>query len=133
MGWLLIEDTEEKHRSWLCWGVDEWSLEELATYAHLPWAIEQFHRDAKQVLGLNQFEGRTWNGWHHHATTVLLTHAFIASERAAQGAAARPPPFPELARALVYEMATQIAEAGGLERLKAQEVATAMVRGLTDW
>jgi hypothetical protein len=30
-------------------------------------------------------------------------------------------------------MATQIAESEGLERLKAQEVAKAMVKGLTDW
>ena len=132
-GWLLIEDAEEKLRAWLCWGVDDWSLEMLARYAHLRWAIEQFHTDAKQVLGLDQFEGRTWKGWHHHTTIVLLTHAFIATERAAQGAAARPPPFPQLARALVYEMATQIAESEGLERQKAKDVAAAMVRGLTDW
>jgi SRSO17 transposase len=132
-GWLVVEDAEGKLRAWLCWGVDEWSLERLAKYAHLRWAIEQFHRDVKQVLGLDQFEGRTWKGWHHHATIVLLTYAFIAAERAAQGAAARPPPFPEVARALVYEMATQIAESEGLERLKAETVAAAMVRGLTDW
>jgi hypothetical protein len=64
---------------------------------------------------------------------VLLTYAFIAAERAAQGAAARLPIFPAVARALVYEMATPIAGSEGLERLKAQEVAEAMVKGLTDW
>ena len=79
-------------------------------YAHLRWAIEQFHKDAKQVLGVDQFEGRSWKGWHHHVTIVMLTYAFIATERAAQGAAARRPPFPAIARELVYEMATQIAE-----------------------
>ena len=64
---------------------------------------------------------------------VLLTHGFIAAERAAQGTAARPPPFSAVARTLVYEMATQIAESEGLGRLKAQQVAEAMVKGLTDW
>jgi len=132
-GWLLIEDAEDKLRAWLCWGVDEWSLEELVRYAHLRWAIERFHEDAKQVLGLDQFEGRTWKGWHHHVTIVLLTHAFIASERAAQSATARLPPFPEVARELVYEMATQIAEHKGLRREKARDIGVAMVRGLTDW
>ena len=132
-GWLLLEDGNDKLRAWLCWGVDEWSLEELVSYAHLRWAIEQFHEEAKQVLGLDQFEGRTWKGWHHHVTIVLLTYAFIATERAAQSAAARLPPFPEVARALVYEMATQIAEAEGLDREKAREVGASMVRGLTDW
>ena len=46
---------------------------------------------------------------------------------------ARPPPFPEVARDLVYEMVTQIAESEGLDRSKAKEVAAAMVKGLTDW
>jgi SRSO17 transposase len=67
-GWLLIEDAEDELRAWLCWGLDGWSLEEVASYAHLRWAIEQFHEDAKQVLGLDQFEGRSWKGWHHHVT-----------------------------------------------------------------
>jgi SRSO17 transposase len=132
-GWLLIEDAPDKLRSWLCWGVDEWSLEDFVKYAHLRWAIEQFHKDAKQVLGVDQFEGRSWKGWHHHVTIVMLTYAFIATERAAQGAAARRPPFPAIARELVYEMATQIAENEGLERPKAREVGASMVRGLTDW
>jgi hypothetical protein len=48
------------------------------------WAIEQFHKDAKQVLGIDQFEGQSWKGWHHHVTIVMLTYAFIATERAAQ-------------------------------------------------
>lgn len=113
--------------------MDEWSVEEVVRYAHLRWAIERFHEDAKQVLGLDQFEGRTWNGWHHHVTIVLLTHAFITTYRAAQGAAARLPPFPEVARELVYEMATQIAEHEGLTREKARDVGAAMVKGLTDW
>lgn len=132
-GWLLIENATDELRAWLCWGVDDWSIEELASYAHLRWSIEQFHKEAKQVLGLDQFEGRSWKGWHHHVTIVLLTYAFIAAERAAHGAAARPPPFPKVARDLVYEMAIQIAESEGLERLKAQEVGEAMVKGLTDW
>ncbi len=132
-GWLLIEDATDELRAWLCWGVDDWSIKELAAYAHLRWSIEQFHKEAKQVLALDQFEGRSWKGWHHHVTMVLLTYAFVAAERAAHGAAARPPPFPKVARTLVYEMATQIAESEGLELLQAQEVGEAMVKGLTDW
>ncbi|WP_222914279.1 hypothetical protein [Natrinema sp. SYSU A 869] len=66
-------------------------------------------------------------------TIVLLTYAFIATERAARGATARLPPFPEVARELVYEMATQIAEHEGLTWEEARDVGVAMVRGLTDW
>lgn len=57
--WLLLEDGEDKLKAWLCWGVDDWNLGELVRYAYLRWAIEQFHVDAKQVLGLDQFEGRS--------------------------------------------------------------------------
>ena len=42
--WLLVEDREGETKAWLCWGLDEWSLEELAAYAHVRWPIEQFHR-----------------------------------------------------------------------------------------
>jgi hypothetical protein len=34
---------------------------------------------------------------------------------------------------IIYEMATQIAEAEGLDREKAREAGAAMVRRLTDW
>lgn len=66
-------------------------------------------------------------------TIVLLTYAFIATERATQSAAARLPPFPKVARTLVYEMATQIAEIKGLDQAKAREVGASIVKGLTDW
>lgn len=68
----------------------------------------------------------------HYVTIVVLTYAFISTDRAAQGAAARPPPFSAVARALVYEMATQIVEAEGLDRQKAIDVDEALVKELTD-
>ena len=61
-----------------------------------------------QVLSFNHFEGRTWTGWNHHVTVVLLTYAFIATQRAANGAAAETdPPFSQVARTLVVEAAAQ--------------------------
>lgn len=43
-------------------------------------------------LGLDQFEGRNWLGWHHHVALVLAAYGFLASER--RGPAF--PPFPGL-------------------------------------
>lgn len=34
----------------------------------------------KVSLGLEHFEGRTWQGWHHHAALVLAAYGFLASE-----------------------------------------------------
>lgn len=33
-GWLLIQKRDGEPSAWLCWGVDEWSLEDLVLYAH---------------------------------------------------------------------------------------------------
>ena len=34
----------------------------------------------KTELGLEHFEGRTWQGWHHHAALVLAAYGFLLSE-----------------------------------------------------
>jgi hypothetical protein len=31
----------------------------------------------KEELGLDHFEGRSWTGWHHHVTMVMLAHLFL--------------------------------------------------------
>ena len=35
----------------------------------------------KQHLGLDEYEGRTWGGFHRHLAMVILMHAFIALHR----------------------------------------------------
>ena len=37
-------------------------------------AVAEYQRMSEQ-LGLNHFEGRSWRGWHHHASLVLIAHA----------------------------------------------------------
>ena len=55
------------------------------------WWVEQSYQQMKEELGLDHFEGRSWRGWHHHVTLVLLAYAFLASARRAgkKGAAGR--------------------------------------------
>ncbi|MFD0375766.1 transposase [Streptomyces sp. NPDC127112] len=64
--------------------------------AKLRWRIEHDYREMKQALGLAHFEGRTFNGWHHHVTLVSLAHAFCALRRlaTAQKTRRRPEPLP---------------------------------------
>ncbi len=40
------------------------------------------YQQLKEELGLDHFEGRSWPGFHHHATLFFLAHAFLALERA---------------------------------------------------
>jgi SRSO17 transposase len=52
-------------------------LEELVDYAHRRHAIEQFHEEAKEELGWDQYQGRLWPGFHRHATAVMLAMSFL--------------------------------------------------------
>jgi SRSO17 transposase len=105
VGWLLLEQRGKKLIVYLCWGLDDCTLEELVAYAHLRWTIEQFHREAKGLIGLDRFEGRTWNGWNHHVALVLLAYAFLSQQRAKTRT--RRPPLSHVASALVREKSAQ--------------------------
>lgn len=43
----------------------------------------------KAELGLDHFEGRTWQGWHHHVSLVFAAYHLLAGE----GGSAEAPPF----------------------------------------
>jgi SRSO17 transposase len=65
------------------------TVEELARVAGCRWAIESAFEQAKQEVGLDGYEVRSWVGWHRHVTLSLLAHAFLEALRAE---AAPPPP-----------------------------------------
>ena len=56
-------------------------LERLVTLAHARWVIEQFYEDAKQECGLDDFQGRRWDGLHRHLALVMLAYSFLALQR----------------------------------------------------
>src|SRR5450759_2550752 len=39
--------------------------------------IEFLVHQLKEELGLDHYEGRNWQGWHHHVTMVMVAHAFL--------------------------------------------------------
>ena len=45
------------------------------------WPVEQGYQQMKEELGLDHFEGRSWRGFHHHATMVMLAYGFLLLER----------------------------------------------------
>jgi SRSO17 transposase len=132
IGWLVLEKRSNELKAYICWGLDDANLEKLVEYAHLRWTIEQFHRESKQILGFDRFEGRSWRGWHHHITMVLLAYAFLATQRAKIGTH-QLPTIPATAKALVIEKETQAYEFEGISRAKARRLAEGAVRRLTDW
>jgi SRSO17 transposase len=57
-------------------------LRTLVRFGKLRWRIERDYQELKGELGLDHFEGRTWNGFHHHAALCASAHAFLALRRA---------------------------------------------------
>jgi SRSO17 transposase len=43
--------------------------------------VEQGYQQLKEELGLDHFEGRSWRGFHHHATLAQLAYGFLLPER----------------------------------------------------
>ena len=54
-------------------------LAELAGVAGRRWTIEECFQRAKEELGLDHCEARSWHGWHRHMTLCMAAAAFLAS------------------------------------------------------
>jgi SRSO17 transposase len=53
------------------------SLATLAWVTSCRWSIETEFKTEKGHTGLDEYEVRRWNGWHHHLTLALLAGAFL--------------------------------------------------------
>jgi SRSO17 transposase len=82
--WLLIEwpkEETEPTKYYLCDLPTETGLRRLVQIARGRWRVELDYQQMKEELGLDHFEGRSWAGWHHHVTLVLLAHLFLRLEQ----------------------------------------------------
>lgn len=77
-GWLLLEQRTRQLKAYMCWGFDDASLEDLVRVAHARWVVEQSFQVMKTELGLDHFEGRTYDGIHHHVTVVMVAYCYLA-------------------------------------------------------
>ena len=62
----------------------------LVTVEGRRWAIEDSFETAKNELGLDHNETRSWHGWHRHVSLVMLTFAMLAAIRRQANMAAPP-------------------------------------------
>ena len=60
-------------------------LETLACVDGSRWRIETEFQTEKSDVGLDEYETRTWAGWHHHVALCLLSGAFLLSLQQAWG------------------------------------------------
>jgi SRSO17 transposase len=59
----------------------ETSLATLTQVIGERWGIECTFEESKGAVGLDQYEVRSWHGWHRHITLALWAHAFLAVTR----------------------------------------------------
>jgi SRSO17 transposase len=65
-----------------CWSP---ALVPLATLVHIAgtrWAVAEGFQAAKDQVGLDHYQVRTWTGWHRHITLAMLALAFLMASTA---------------------------------------------------
>jgi hypothetical protein len=63
-GWLLIERTTDEDednstvsvKAWICWDLDDSSLEELVQWTHLRWSIDGFTETSNNISEAMNFK-----------------------------------------------------------------------------
>ena len=56
-------------------------LRTLAATIKARWICEQAHQQLKEELGLDHFEGRSWQGLHRHVLMTMIAYAFLQHRR----------------------------------------------------
>lgn len=78
--WLLVRRSlsDPSHLTpYVCFGPADTSLKELVSVAGSRWRVEQCFEGAKQEVGLDEYEVRSYQGWYRHVTLACLAHAFL--------------------------------------------------------
>jgi len=81
LGWLIGQrpgrgQTGDRKYFWATFSAKT-ELETMVEYTHRRHWVEQFHEEAKGLLGWDQFQGRRWDAFHRNAVTVMLAFSFL--------------------------------------------------------
>ncbi len=83
--WLLVRRHRERNGErayYLCRGPAATAWRELVRVAGRRWAVEECFEAAKGECGLDEYEVRSWVGWHRHVTLSMFALAVLTVIRA---------------------------------------------------
>jgi SRSO17 transposase len=91
--WLLLRRNLDgsEPRYYLSHAPIDTPLLTLAQVAAARWIIETEFQTAKGETGLDEYEVRSWQGWHHHIAFALLAGAFLLTLQQDWGGKDAPP------------------------------------------
>jgi SRSO17 transposase len=95
--WLLVRKSltdPTEVTGYIAFAPADTPLSTLARVAGTRWSIEGCFESAKGEVGLDEYEVRSWHGWHRHMTLCMLAHAFLSVQRAHAGEDAKKGPCP---------------------------------------
>ena len=77
--WLILRIDPEsgEQKAFLSNAPETITAPRLITVTGRRWPIEECFEVGKQDLGMGDYEVRSWTGWHHHLTLVILAHFFL--------------------------------------------------------
>jgi SRSO17 transposase len=83
--WLIGEHRSSGERKYYLANLPAGTnLRTLAATIKARWVCEQAHQQMKEELGLDHFEGRSWQGLHRHALMTMIAYAFLQHRRLTQ-------------------------------------------------
>lgn len=74
---------QDEYAYYFCYAPENTSTRELAEAAGKRWNSECCFETAKQETGLDEYEIRSWHGWHRHITLSMMALAYLSAVRTA--------------------------------------------------
>jgi hypothetical protein len=81
--WLILRRsvTDGAVKAYLSNAPADIAMQRLMRVSGMRWPIETCFEVGKRALGMGDYEGRSWRGWHNHMTLVLLAMGFLVRLR----------------------------------------------------
>lgn len=80
MVWLLFQRTKNEkspYKYFLSNLPETITLSRLVKITKMRWRIEMDYQSLKGEVGLDHYEGRSWQGWNHHVTLATMAYVFL--------------------------------------------------------